>query len=237
MSWQLFFFSPSCQNKAQAFSHWNNQFPCARPFPLIATCMGTVDSWPQPLIEHLGKEPVSPGSTGEGNSGVWPEGVEPACSSLRPPFKGWLPLGKDLSGGPSFVEFSLASPALQRQWVVLFPSLIISFHCVSFSVIILLVSPFHCVDLSDCYTPQSLLSYRQLGIANSHHSPASLFGRSFQTFQRWLGNRTEISRPSSVSWHSPCSWPPRSKVVKVIPAIVSSSEAGKQEDRKRKKLL
>jgi len=32
--------------------------------------MGTVESRPEPLIEHLGKELVSPGSTGEGNSAV-----------------------------------------------------------------------------------------------------------------------------------------------------------------------
>ena len=32
----------------------------------------TVESWPEPLIEHLGKvlSPFSPGSTGEGNSAV-----------------------------------------------------------------------------------------------------------------------------------------------------------------------
>jgi len=31
-----------------------------------------------------GKHWVSPGSTGEGNSAVWPEGVEPGCTSPRP---------------------------------------------------------------------------------------------------------------------------------------------------------
>jgi len=32
--------------------------------------MGTVESWPEPLIEHLGKNQVSLGSTGEGISHV-----------------------------------------------------------------------------------------------------------------------------------------------------------------------
>ena len=32
--------------------------------------MGTAESRPEPLIEHLGKDPVSPGSTGEGNAAV-----------------------------------------------------------------------------------------------------------------------------------------------------------------------
>jgi len=45
--------------------------------------MGTVESWPEPL-STWGKDLVSPGSTGEGNSAVWPEGVEPGCTSLRP---------------------------------------------------------------------------------------------------------------------------------------------------------
>jgi len=34
--------------------------------------MGTVESWPEPLIEHPGNvpSPFSPGSTDEGNSAV-----------------------------------------------------------------------------------------------------------------------------------------------------------------------
>lgn len=36
------------------------------PFDL-SRCMVTVELRPEPLIEHLGKGPVGPGSTGEGN--------------------------------------------------------------------------------------------------------------------------------------------------------------------------
>lgn len=32
-------------------------------------------------LSSWGKDPLSPGSTGEGNSAVWPEGVEPGCAS------------------------------------------------------------------------------------------------------------------------------------------------------------
>lgn len=41
------------------------------------------------------KDLVSSGSTGEGSSAVWEEGVEPGCTS-QTSFKGWLPLRKDL---------------------------------------------------------------------------------------------------------------------------------------------
>jgi len=43
----------------------------------------TVESQPEPLIDHL-RQGLSHGSTGEGNSCVWPEGVEPGYTSLRP---------------------------------------------------------------------------------------------------------------------------------------------------------
>jgi len=33
-------------------------------------CMVTVESWPEPLMDHLGKDRVSPGSIGEGSSEV-----------------------------------------------------------------------------------------------------------------------------------------------------------------------
>ena len=36
-------------------------------------------------LSTWGRDPVSPGNTGEGNSAEWPEGVEPGCTSLRPP--------------------------------------------------------------------------------------------------------------------------------------------------------
>jgi len=53
-----------------------------KAFPLYIF-MGTVESWPEPLIDHLGKGPGQPGSTGEGNSPVQPKGVEPGCTSPR----------------------------------------------------------------------------------------------------------------------------------------------------------
>jgi len=49
--------------------------------------MGTVESWPEPLLEHPGKGLVSPGSTGGDSSAVGQEGVEPGCTSLRPHLK------------------------------------------------------------------------------------------------------------------------------------------------------
>jgi len=71
-------------------------------FCKILCCMGTVESWPEPLIDHLRQELVSPGSTGVGNSPVWLEGVEAGSTPPRPqPATG----EGSLSGDPSFVEF------------------------------------------------------------------------------------------------------------------------------------
>lgn len=59
-------------------------------------CMGTAESWPDPLIEHLGKGPGQPWEhrwrqfrcvIGRGES--W-------LHLSQTPLKGWLPLGKDL---------------------------------------------------------------------------------------------------------------------------------------------
>jgi len=46
-------------------------------------CMETVESQPEPLIDHL-RQVLNAGSTGEGNSSVGQEGVEPGCTSPRP---------------------------------------------------------------------------------------------------------------------------------------------------------
>ena len=51
---------------------------------------------PDPWLITWGKDWVIHGSTGEGNSPVWLEGMEPGYASPRPPFMGWLPLWKDL---------------------------------------------------------------------------------------------------------------------------------------------
>jgi len=50
------------------------------------------------------KDLVSPGSTGEGNSSVWPEGVEPGCISLKPHLRAdchwrWISYWRSLFGG------------------------------------------------------------------------------------------------------------------------------------------
>lgn len=45
----------------------------------------------------------------------------------------------------------------------------------------------------------------------------------------WRGNLTTASSlPQNTDLYLPCAWPPKSNVVKVIPAIVSSSEAVRQ---------
>ena len=44
--------------------------------------MGTVRSWPEPVIEHLVKGCASPESTGVSNSPAQLEGVNPGTPSL-----------------------------------------------------------------------------------------------------------------------------------------------------------
>ena len=60
----------------------------------ISLCVGTAGSRPAPLIEHLGKDPVSPGSTAGGNSAVGLEGVQPGCTSHRPHLRADCPSGR-----------------------------------------------------------------------------------------------------------------------------------------------
>jgi len=45
-------------------------------------------------LSTWGKDPVSPGSSGEGNSTARPEGVEPGCTSFRPHLRGECHLGE-----------------------------------------------------------------------------------------------------------------------------------------------
>jgi len=84
------------------------------------------------------KTQLSPGSTGEGNSCVWPEGVEPGCTSLRPHLRadclcGWVCGWRSLSCG-----VFPASLDLQR-WVstFTFPLKYYSTHAGSFIVTVL----------------------------------------------------------------------------------------------------
>jgi len=100
------------------------------------------------------KDPLSPGSTAEGNSSVWPEGVEPGCTSLRPHLRADCHWGR-ISGWRSFpCGIFLASLDLWSQ-VSAFP-FVTPFYCAWPFVIIPLVSPFHHIDLSDCYISHSL---------------------------------------------------------------------------------
>ena len=73
----------------------------------MAVCTGNVGSQPNPLIKLLGKGPVSPGSTGEGNSAVRQEGVDPGCTSLRPHLRADCHLEGSLVVDSSLAEFSL----------------------------------------------------------------------------------------------------------------------------------
>jgi len=50
----------------------------------------SVTAW----LSTWGKDPISPGSTGEGNSHVWPEGLQPGCTSLRTHLRADCQLGR-----------------------------------------------------------------------------------------------------------------------------------------------
>ena len=104
----------------------------------VATCRGTAESRPEPLIEHLGNDLVSPRSTGEGNSALWPEGVEPGCTSLRPHLRadcpwGWFSFWRFLSNEAFFCE----SGVFWYRWVKFF-----LFSFFSVVLIFLLLHPF-----------------------------------------------------------------------------------------------
>ena len=104
--------------------------------PHIASCSDVTNTDLPPVWELLnnglnhwlttwGKHWVSHGSTGEGNSAVWPEGVEPGCTSPRSHL--WADC---LWGRISFwrslpLEFSTVS--LQHGWAFLL-FLVVSFH-------------------------------------------------------------------------------------------------------------
>jgi len=72
-----------------------------------------------------GKDQVSPGSTGEGNSPVRPEGVEPGCISPRPHLRADCHWGRISFWGSFPLEFSAVS--LGHGWAFHL-SLIVSFH-------------------------------------------------------------------------------------------------------------
>jgi len=86
----------------------------------IYWCMGTVESWPEPLIDHLRQGLGQPWehrwrqfSCVTGRSGAW------LHLSLTP-FKGWLPLGEDLFLEiPPFWSFSLWAQIFRYRWAFL----------------------------------------------------------------------------------------------------------------------
>ena len=48
-------------------------------------CMGTLESWPEPLVKHLGKRPSQPWEHSWRQFRCVSEGVEPGCTPPRPP--------------------------------------------------------------------------------------------------------------------------------------------------------
>ena len=85
-------------------------------------------------LSSWGKHLISPWSTGEGNSAVWPEGVEPGCTS-QTSFKGWLPLFLDFFlGVPSLWSFSLSLDL--QGWVSIF-FFVSLYYCVYLGLVLL----------------------------------------------------------------------------------------------------
>ena len=60
----------------------NHSVSCYTGEISVRWCMGTVRSWPEPVIEHLVKGCASPESTGVSNSPAQLEGVNPGTPSL-----------------------------------------------------------------------------------------------------------------------------------------------------------
>jgi len=87
-------------------------------------------------LSTWGKDSVRPRGTGEGNSSVWPEGVEPGCSS-QTSFQGWLPLGKVLFFWRSFfVEvFYCEARIFWCGWAIFFLCFIVPFSCAGPSIV------------------------------------------------------------------------------------------------------
>ena len=174
--------------------------------------MGTVESCPEPLTEHLGKvlSPFSPGSTGEGNSAVWPEGVEAGCTSLRPHLRadchwgrisGW----RFLSCGVSLVSLDL------QRWVSTYPFSLQHLSVVSPFVITPPLSPFHCTDLPDCYSCSVSMSprctwegYVKCRSAYCLLEEATFLGASGANTVWWRSEEPEFLNCCCSSWI--CSW-------------------------------
>jgi len=111
-------------------------------------------------LNHLsiwGKEPVSPGSTGEGNSPVWPEGVEPGSTSLSPSHLRadchWerIPVWRSLPCGIFFVSLDLcrwvSTFTLKYNPICASPFAITLFYHPSTTLIFLIVTDMCCIIL------------------------------------------------------------------------------------------
>ena len=116
--------------------------------------MVTIGSWPEPLMEHLWKEPAQPWDhrwrqflcvTKRG--GAW-------LHLSYTPFKGCLPLGKDLWLEVSLVLSFLCKPGSLEVGEYFFFFFIASFYCAFSLAIISPVTSLYCIDLSDCYSMQ-----------------------------------------------------------------------------------
>ena len=95
------------------------------------------------------KDWVSPGSTGEGNSDVWPEGVEPGCTSLKPHLRADCQGGRIFWLEILFLWSFLCKP--QSSETREHFSSVTPFCCAISFIITPGVSPLYCIDPSDCY--------------------------------------------------------------------------------------
>ena len=124
------------------------------PFSLQSewVCMGTVESWPEALIEHLGKRTQSALGAQVKAIQLWDQKGLSLTAPLLDLIEGLTALGKGLflEIPPSW-SFLLWALMFRLRRAVLFPFLITPFYCVIPFVITPRVSPFHCLDLSDCY--------------------------------------------------------------------------------------
>jgi len=91
------------------------------------------------LLITWGKGPVSPGSTSEGNSSEWLEGVEPGCTSLRHHLRADCHRGRIFFWRSFLCGFFLMSLDPWRQ--VSIPFLLVTSAP---------VLPFYCASLSNC---------------------------------------------------------------------------------------
>ena len=87
-------------------------------------------------LSTLGRDLVSPESTAEGSSAVWPEGVEPGCTSLRPHLRADCHWARIFSWRSLFAETFPCEPGIfSYWWAIFFPSFLAPFYCAGPSVV------------------------------------------------------------------------------------------------------